>query len=125
MAGPYQYSNATQLDGLPMVGTHQCVALVQFYAHAPQTTLWRKGSAVRGSVVEVGTAIATFVGDTYPNYGSGNHAALYLSQDSSGIWVVDQWAGKPGGLISKRHIQFRGGDNANRSNDGDAYSVIK
>jgi hypothetical protein len=40
--------------------------------------------------IRTGTAIATFDGmGRYPNHAHGNHAAIYISQDSVGIWVWD------------------------------------
>lgn len=74
-----------------------------------------------------GTAIATFVNGKYPNKPTGNHAALYVSQDASGITVVDQWTGS--GKIRKRVLVFKGKDkNSNfvdPSGNGDAFSVVE
>jgi hypothetical protein len=49
-----------------------------------------------------------------------SHAAIYLSQDETGIWVYDQWFNQP---VHKRLIRFRGGQGT-ANNDGDAYSVV-
>lgn len=74
-----------------------------------------------------GTAIATFVNGKYPNKPTGNHAALYVSQDASGVTVVDQWTGS--GKIRKRVLIFKGKDkNGNfvdPSGNGDAFSVVE
>jgi hypothetical protein len=77
-----------------------------------------------------GTAIATFVNGIYQNYGTGNHAAYYISQDATGIWIMDQWSDdvkKP--KISKRHIRRKGklstGGFIDPSNNADAFSVIE
>jgi hypothetical protein len=66
----------------------------------------------------------------YPNKSSGNHAALYISQDASGIWVMDQWKdndSKP--KVSRRLLTFKGvlksGAYRDPSNNGDAFSVIE
>ena len=69
-----------------------------------------------------GTAIATFVNGKYPNQPTGNHAAIYVSQDGGGLWVYDQWAAQ--GMVKKRYIRFKGGVGS-ASNDGDAFSVIE
>jgi len=120
----YVFAGVDFLEGQPKVGSKQCVALVQQFAHAPLTAQWRPGALVLGTPgIARGTAIATFVNGVYPNQSSGNHAALYLEQDAGGIWVMDQWADnitKP--TISKRYIR-KGG--ASLSNRAEAYSVIK
>jgi hypothetical protein len=127
---PYVYPEVDGLDGHELVGTHQCVALVQAYAKAPRTFDWKQGAAVRGKLLlPKGTAIATFEDGVYKSRPHGNHAALYLSQDQGGIWVMDQWAG-PGKLkVSKHYLQFKGADKdgswKDASNNGDAFSVIE
>lgn len=105
-------------------GTGQCVELVKKAAKAPATSTWKKGEKVRGNTsIRVGTAIATFDADGhYPNNKTGNHAALYLSQNSDRIYVWDQYKSKP--IPSERPIYFRGGT-CSPSNDGDAYYVIE
>jgi hypothetical protein len=40
---PYTYSKVDDLEDTPVVGSHQCVALVQHYAKAPVTSVWRQG----------------------------------------------------------------------------------
>lgn len=126
--GPFIYSKAESLDGKPSVFGGQCAGLVQWHTHAGKAVSWKEGVRVKGNGAKIksGTAIATFVDGVYPNKDHGNHAALYLSQDSIGIWVVDQWIGKP--VISKRRIRFIGkradGSYLDPSNNGDAFSVI-
>ena len=51
---------------------------------------------------------------------TGNHAAIYIEQESSGIWVYDQWASR--GAVGKRLIRFKAGAGS-PSNDGDAFSL--
>jgi len=128
---PYVYAEAGGLDGHELVGTHQCVALVQAYTRAPRTSEWKQGACVRGDLLLAkGTAIATFEGGVYKSRPHGNHAAFYLSQDQGGIWVVDQWNDplrKP--KITKRYLRFQGnvpnGTWIHAVANGDAYSVIE
>ena len=106
-----------------MIGAGYCVDFVKAAAGAPQTAAWRKGPQVRGNPnIPWGTAIATFEADgTYTN-ASGNHAAIYLYQDERGIWVYDQWQGRP---VHKRLIRFEGGSaRGSKSNDGKRFAVI-
>jgi len=124
----YVYDNPESLDGQQRLGTHQCVALIKHYAKAPAASLWREGASVKGNMLlKKGTAIATFVNGKYPNQGTGNHAAFYVSQDGAGITVVDQWTGS--GTIMMRTLPFLGKDKAgnyrNPSNNGDAFSVVE
>jgi hypothetical protein len=112
-------------SGYAIVGNGQCVAYVQEASGAPVTANWVQGVKVRGnSGLATGTAIATFDADgRYGNHTDGSsHAAIYISQDTTGIWVWDQWVGQP---VHKRHIRFQGGAlNTKKVNDGDAYYVI-
>jgi hypothetical protein len=106
------------------VGTGQCVAYVQAAAHAPNTGHWHAGIRVKGAnlgTIARGTVIATMVDGHYPNHSHGNHAAIYLSHDSSGIQVLDQWLGHP---VNYRTIHWHGG-HGNASNDGDAFYVVE
>ena len=124
----YIYEDAESLWKLPTVGTKQCVALIKQYTKAPAASLWKEGETVKGNLtLKKGTAIATFVGGKYQSLKTGNHAAFYLSQDASGILVVDQWSGS--GTIQKRRLTFRGKDKSGAfiqpSNNGDAFSVIE
>ena len=126
----YQYADVDSLEGADKVGSKQCVALVQIKAGAPVSTAWREGTAVRGqTTLARGTAIATFVNGRYPNQAHGNHAALYMGQDATGITVMDQWTSdKTKPTISARHLSFLGkdkhGNYINPSNNADAFSVI-
>jgi len=103
---------------------------VQEYAKAPQAALWKQGELVKTCKnLAKGTAIATFVNGVYPNKGTGNHAALFISQDNAGITVMDQWKGDPNKpKISSRVIRFKGVKNGKLieplSNNGDSYYVI-
>lgn len=127
----YIYAKASDLEDADKVGSEQCVALVQHYAHAPNTAMWREGVKVKGkNNLTKGTAIATFSKGRYPNVAHGNHAALYIGQDRGGIYVMDQWndpVKKP--KISQRYLPFKGknrnGSFPDPSNNGDAFSVIE
>jgi len=104
-----------------VVGTGQCVAYVREATGAPPSSLWKEGSKVKGNDIPTGTAIATFQDGIYHNATDGSsHAAIYLSQDATGLWVHDQWIGQP---VHKRQIRFRNGATT-ANNDGDAFSVV-
>ena len=128
---PYIYLKVDELKGKDKVGSKQCVALLQHYAKLRQTALWKEGNPVIGDISIIkGTAIATFVNGKYPNKNSGNHAAFYISQDATGIWMMDQWSDdvfKP--KISPHHIKRKGkyanGGYIDPSNNADAYSIIE
>jgi hypothetical protein len=127
---PYVYSKVDELEKSKMVGSHQCVALVQEYAGAPVTLAWQQGEVVVGNAsLKKGTAIATFVNGKYPNNRHGNHAALFLRQGINGIYIMDQWKGKDGGLVGARFIRSRGKNKAgkyiNASDNADAFYVIE
>ncbi len=124
------YPKAAELKGQPVVGSRQCVALVQEYAGAPITSAWRQGEAVLGNItLKPGTAIATFVAGRYPNRAHGNHAALYLRQASNGIFVADQWKSDNKTEISVRLIRSLGKDKRGNfiqpSDNADAFFVIE
>jgi hypothetical protein len=111
-----------------LVSTGSCASLVQHYTRVGPTANWKEGEVVKGNSIKKGTAIATFVNGVYPNKKHDNHAALYVSQDATGIWVVDQWEGLP--KPHKRKLSFKGktADGSgweDPSNNGDALSVIE
>lgn len=126
--GPFVYTKVDSLEGKPKVFGGECAGLVQWHTHTGKADSWREGIKVRGNghKIAAGTAVATFVDGRYPNKPHGNHAALYISQDATGIWVMDQWTSKP--TISKRRMLFKGknsdGSYRDPSNNGDALSVI-
>lgn len=98
---------------------------------SPVTSVWKEGKAVKGNrMIQKGTAIATFVNGKYPNHGHGNHAALYVSSDAGGIWVIDQWKGDPKKpKVSKRYLLSKGkwkdGRYIDPSNNANAFSIIE
>jgi hypothetical protein len=128
-AASYDFYFTNDLPGwekkTALVGSGQCVALVQAATGAPVTSLWLKGPKVKGSSkIPVGTAIATFDAEgKYANHSTGNHAALFVSVSDAGIVVVDQWAKKDPAKPSRRTLRFRDGKGS-ASNDGDQFSVV-
>ena len=112
----------------------QCVALVQLgpaaagSSNPPATSTWRRGirvmTAPYGSIKK-GTVIATFTeAGLYPTGDEGaRHAAVYLSHDSEGINVIDQWVGKA--APSERKLKFVGGDAKRAVDKGDHYYVVE
>jgi hypothetical protein len=103
-----------------VIGDGHCVALIKACTGAPNTSDWRPGELVVNQNLMQGTVIATFKGDRYPSR-SGWHAAIYSHQDRHGIWVWDQWQGKPVGLRLIRHQVSRGAKPANRASN---YRVV-
>jgi hypothetical protein len=124
-SGPYIAARPEAFEGR-VIGAGHCVDFVKAAAGAPVTVDWQEGTPVRGNPqIAPGTAIATFDADGSYTSESGNHAAIYLSQDHRGIWVYDQWQGQP---VHKRLIRFEGGSGAKRgskSNDGRRFAVIE
>ena len=127
---PHVYTGVDQLEGTEKVGSKHCVALIQKYVSAPATSTWEEGEIVLGSSsLAKGTAIATFVNGLYESKRTGNHAAFYISQDSAGITIMDQWVSdtsKP--KVSSRYLRKKGknadGAFVDPSNNAEAYSVI-
>jgi hypothetical protein len=129
---PFVYTDVDNLNNKPKVGSKQCVALLQHYVRGMTTThFWQQGDdVIDNTQIAKGTAIATFVNGRYQSLSHGNHAALFISQDAGGIWVMDQWSddrAKP--RISRHYIPKRGknadGKFIDPSNNADAYSIIK
>ena len=129
---PYVASDPDRYIGKPPVGTGECVPLVEDATGAPRAAQWSRGALVKGNTALArGTAIATF--DAAGNYGNnrhGNHAAIYLGQDASGIQVVDQWnrRDKTGKIVGhqwphERTIRFN--DKLGASDNGNGFSVVQ
>lgn len=130
LTGPFVYDgDIDKFENHDLVGSHQCAALVQATMPIGQVVTWREGIPVRGNghLIKKGTAVATFEDGFYPNRDKHNHVAYYISQDSDGIVVMDQWKGKEEGVTS-RLMKFKGkwanGLFVDPSNNGDALSVI-
>jgi hypothetical protein len=117
------------------VDNGQCARLVQVKLQAPQAKFWRRGPQVQANPdIPSGIAIATFeLGGTFDEMQiCGNvqytnrsdhtaHAAVYLEQDASGIWVIDQWKGR--GKVAKSYYRFTPTDSV-PIHDGKKYYVI-
>lgn len=117
----YVCTNPEKYDG-KVVDNGQCVRFVQVAANVPHTSSWTQGEHVKeSSYISPGTALATFINGVYPNNDHGNHAAIYISHDATGIKVWDQWKGK---AVSTRTIRYKEGD-GDPSNDGDFFYVIE
>ncbi|HZV66166.1 MAG TPA: BPSL0067 family protein [Telluria sp.] len=90
-------------------GNTECVEFVRQVTGARGTPLWTQGANVLDSppgIIRRGTAIATFdAGGKYPKDKHGKHAAIYLSHDSIGIRVLDQWNSQ--GKVRERTIYAR------------------
>lgn len=100
---------------------HECVEFVRQTTGAPSTKNWRPGAKVRGTPgIPRGAAIANFKDGMYLS-----HAAIYLDQDESGIWVLDQWNKQ--GYVAKRQIKYPTGHEKKAlgpSDNGDLFSII-
>ena len=122
--GTYLAARPEAFEGR-VVGAGHCVDFVKAAAGVPRTAEWRRGAPVLGNRhIAPGTAIATFEADGTYTSRPGNHAAIYLYQDDRGIWVYDQWKGRP---VHKRLIRFeggKGGARGSKSNNGKLFSVI-
>jgi hypothetical protein len=106
-----------------VVGDGQCVSLIKSCSSAPNTSNWRPGAKILdypSNSLTKGTIIATFKNGRYPNK-NGYHAAIYMRHDASGIWVWDQWLGKP---VHQRLIRIRH-DRAEPANTAQAYRVVQ
>ena len=118
----------TWQDRRTLVGNGQCPVLVQMATGAPLVATWLRGPLVKGNkAIPRGTAIAVFDPDGfYSNNGTyPRHAALYLSQDLKGLWVLDQWAGRD--VSSKgflRQLPFGSRTGHNTVNGGDYFHVV-
>ncbi len=117
----YKHNGQTQC---PIIA--QQAVPVKGSSRAPKTRFWRKGIRVKGARpmdIQRGTVIATFNSKgKYPSYKEGQlHTAIYLSHTSKGIWVVDQWQGKP--TPSKRFLKF--GKRTRDVNRGDFFYVVE
>lgn len=110
-------------------GTGQCPILPQVTFHAPKVKFWIKGPIAKGNAkIPSGTLIASgFYAKSgyYMNKSSGNHAAIYISQDDKGILVADQWDGKEVKTYGfERTLPFKGPKSKDTSNHGDHFHVV-
>lgn len=120
--------------GGPQLGTGECVAFVQRTAGAPLTRYWSAGPKVSDTPdLRRGTAIAIFddTGRYANNTNQTSHAAIYLSQDQGGIWVVDQFNTRDatGAIVvrrspARRYLRF-GADNKATVDNASHYRIIQ
>ena len=103
-----------------VVGDGHCVSLIKQCSGAPNTSHWRPGPLVNESDVAKGTIIATFQNGRYPNR-TGYHAAIFIEKSEEGIWVWDQWVGKP---VHKRLIRHRNKRESTDSNRAQTYRIV-
>lgn len=99
----------------------QCVSYVKKVCPIlPATSSWKKGLAVKDNAKIVpGTVIATF--NAAGKY--EGHAAIYVSQDTVGINVYDQWATPPTPkAVGPRVLRWGAIGN---SNNGDNFYVVE
>ena len=82
-----------------------------------KTSSWNKGTKVVGNNITPGTAIASFDSNGNYNY----HTAIYVSQNSEGVQVYDQWQGRKFG---KRTLRSSYSDGNGASNHPDYFYVI-
>jgi hypothetical protein len=98
----------------------QCVSYVKVVCPSlPRTANWKKGAAVKGNATIVaGTVIATFnASGSYEG-----HAAIYVSQNETGVTVYDQWVTPPNPKAVGQRV-LRWGAHGN-SNNGDNFYVV-
>ncbi|MEV4781460.1 BPSL0067 family protein [Burkholderia sp. LMU1-1-1.1] len=77
---PHIYNDVQKLEGKPVVGNGDCVALVQALTDVGWTGSWRPWvRVIDAGYIRVGTVIATFdKNGRYPNKPTGNHAGFFL-----------------------------------------------
>lgn len=97
----------------------QCVSYVKVLCPTlPQTSAWVPGDLVKTSTtIAGGTIIANF--DSTKKY--MGHAAVYVSKDSTGINVYDQWVTGTGKAVGPRKIRYGG---TGSSNNGDLFYAV-
>jgi len=119
---PHLYANK-------VVGDGHCVSLIKRCSYSADNPKWINGNTDEWrpskfvlnlkEQLPLGTIIATFENNRYPNR-TGHHAAIYISHDASGIWVWDQWQGK---AVHRRLIRTRT-DKASAGNTAQQYRVV-
>jgi hypothetical protein len=76
----------------------ECAALVQCLG-VSNTRYWRRGPRVQGMnpSPDPGTVIATLGTGVYlSDYSGQSHVGIFLGQDKSGLWMLDQYVGSTG-----------------------------
>jgi hypothetical protein len=117
--GPYDKAPKDQKSWPDYCG--QCVSFAkQACPSLPETGAWRQGKAVRDNTdIVAGTIIATF--DDWGCY--KGHAAVFVRQDTTGIYVYDQWIeGNAPKAVGPRTLRW--GSSAD-VNNGDKFYVVE
>lgn len=117
--GPYETAPTDHKSHPDYCG--QCVSFAkQVCPTLPETGAWRKGKAVKDNAdVKAGTVIATF--DDWGCY--SGHAAIFVRQDTTGIYVYDQWVtGKAPKAVGPRTLRWGA---SGISNNGDLFCVVE
>jgi hypothetical protein len=129
LEGPFIYPGDVKLlQGAEQKDDGSCAKLVQLSQPIGLTRHWREGIRVQGNdhLIDEGTAVATFEDGFYPNRDHDNHVAYYISQNTDGVLVMDQYSNKND--ISQRRVEFKrrraDGTYVDPSNNGAALSVI-
>lgn len=109
----------SKTKGLDLCG--QCVSYVKMVCPSLlATSSWKKGEHVKNiKKIFPGTVIATF--NSSGKY--EGHAAIYVSQNSSGVNVYDQWVTPPNPKAVGLRL-LRWGAHGN-SNNGDNFYVVE
>lgn len=100
----------------------QCVSYVKRVCPSLRNTAtlnWKKGDLAKGNEnIKQGTVIATF--DKNDKY--FGHAAVYVSQDKTALYVYDQYiyGSKPKG-VGPRPLRFKA---VGAVNDGDLFYIV-
>jgi hypothetical protein len=110
-----------------MIGNGQCVTFVHAAVLTPPSSAWKVGAKVKGNMIlRPGTVIAVF--DPDGRYGNHldcrSHAAIYLSQNATGLQVLDQWKGHTTQPVHQRTIRFKNG-HGSKVDDGDQFNVAE
>ena len=93
-------------------------SLIQVACRAPSILEWKRGRPVRNAApmqLPAETAIATFAANGLYS----GHAAIYKNQTREGVWVFDQYNGKPAGT---RLIRW---DGEGIYDDGDQFYILE
>jgi hypothetical protein len=118
-------NTANSLTGTT-VGNGQCEAFVQQVSSVPHPAMWCQGAKVKSaSFIAPGTVIAIFDADgKYRGRATRSaHAAIFLSRNVTGIWVLDQCASPAAQPVQKRLIRYMSGVGT-KSGDGDQFCIV-
>lgn len=96
--------HASDEEGLGAVQENQCALLVQAFG-VRETRRWRKGPHVKSCAsIPPGTVVATMRDGVYYSDHSGrSHVGIFISKDSAGMTLIDQWNGRSIGRMTRRY----------------------